>query len=422
MEIEFLINSTIEKDYNDFQKLHLEKLVDINTQLNKHSKHKDYLGWLDPHQWAHAEVIKNINEHALLIQNQADVFIIVGVGGSNQAARSIIEAFNTSERQCEIVYAGHNLSAHYYEQLIDSYKDKSIYINVIAKNFATLEPGIGYRILSDFLNKKYGPSAHERIYITGTLNSHLHQLAKEQKHPFFTFPDDIGGRFSSLCNVGLLPMAVTGIPISEVVAGAKEMQQTLTRDNTLQNKAFQYATMRNHLNLLGYDLEALVYFEPQLSYFGKWWVQLFGETEGKANKGIFPVTFSYPEDLHAMGQYVQQGKKILMETFLTIDAPPSKMVIPENKVDDQFAYLTGKKLTEINLIAQEATVKAHHEEGIPIIKLSIPAITPYTFGQLFYFFEYSCYISAEILGVNPFDQPGVEAYKAHMFAGLGKVT
>ena len=298
-------------------------------------------------------------------------------------------------------------------------KGKSVYIDCIAKNFETLEPGASFRVLRKFLSDKYQEKANERIIATGTKGSALENLCEEQGYTFLEFPEDVGGRFSAMTAVGLLPMAVAGIDIEKLVLGASDMQKYLTSGEIAGNPAYQYACLRNLYYKKGYKIEMLASFEPQFRWFYKWWIQLFGESEGKDNKGLFPSAGDFCEELHAMGQYIQDGTPLLFETFLDVQEKNSSLGPAPDKVSDGFDYLNGKEFWEINKASFHATVKAHREK-LPCLILEVENLDAYAFGELFYFFLFSCYASARILGVNPFDQPGVEAYKKWMFEALGK--
>lgn len=400
----------------------LRDILRSRDTLDAHDLNRSYqdnLGWLDCDEWAGDQAIRHLQEKAQEIRKNTDVFVLIGVGGSNQAARAVISALQ-GDREIKILYAGNNISAHYTNELLKELEGKSVHINVIAKNFETLEPGIGFRILRNYLEKKYGESAKSRITVTGTKGSTLQQLALNQGYDFLVFPDNIGGRYSVLSDVGLFPMAVAGIDIWSLVKGAKEMRKLLWESEPNEHIALKYATYRNLLLKKGYDIEMLALFEPQLSYFTRWWIQLFAESEGKQEKGIFPVAVNYSEDLHSVGQYVQEGQRKLFETFLEVQEQNSSLILDRKYEDDYFAYLDGKDFWEINKAAFDATLGTHSSSGIPCLHFSIPRLDEYYFGQLFYLFEFSCYLSGIILGVNPFDQPGVENYKQDMFSKLGK--
>ena len=404
---------------DEFQKTLLENQKTFAKQLENSKQYQDSLGWLDISEWAGDAAISNIMEKANLVRRDADIFVLVGVGGSNQAARAVIKALQKDDGP-EIVYAGNNLSAHYGKQLIKKLENKSVYINVIAKNFETLEPGIGFRILRKYLKEKYGQDANKRIILTGTRESKMHEIAKENGYVFLTFPDNIGGRYSVLSDVGLFPMAVAGINIHSLVQGARDMQLSLHKCDLENNIALKYATYRNLFLQKGFPIEMMAFFEPQLHYFSKWWIQLFAESEGKDKKGIFPTAVNYSEDLHSVGQYVQDGQELIFETFIDVFEQNESVVLTKDDIDDKFDYLNDKDLWDINKVALEATIRAHSESGIPCLKFTLPSLNEYYFGQMFYLFEFACYISGSILGVNPFDQPGVENYKGYMFKMLGK--
>ncbi len=426
LEYRDALEQITQKEFQSAQKQNENILKDIikseitGDAQGLNQTYQDNLGWLDSEEWAGEKAIRHLLKKAGKIRMDADVFVLIGVGGSNQAARSVINALQT-EGKPKILYAGNNISAHYMNEILKELEGKSVYINVIAKNFETLEPGIGFRILRDYLEKRYQENAKSRITVTGTIGSKLHELAINQGYDFLVFPDNIGGRYSVLSDVGLFPMAVAGIDIELLVNGAKEMRKQLWESDPKDHIALQYATYRNLLLKKGYYLEMLALFEPQLSYFTKWWTQLFAESEGKQGKGIFPVGVNYSEDLHSVGQYVQEGQRILFETFLEIQEQNSSLILNRAYEDDYFTYLDGKDFWNINKEAFEATYGTHSSSGIPCLRFSIPRLDEYYFGQLFYLFEFSCYLSGVILGVNPFDQPGVESYKKDMFSRLGKL-
>ncbi|WHH56848.1 glucose-6-phosphate isomerase [Petroclostridium sp. X23] len=419
---------TIALDYSGILRNINEKdiyeMIDSNRDmlsciLHCEGKDSDVLGWVDIDICANELLIREIEQKAAEIREKADVFLLIGVGGSNQGARAVIESMGDGKP--EIIYAGNNLSPDYLNRVMNKIKGKSIYVNVIAKNFATLEPGIVFRVVRNYMEEVYGvEEAGKRIIATGSLNnSSLEILGKQKGYTLLPFPLDVGGRYSVLTAVGLLPIAVGGTDIREILAGAKDMKKTIQSAALHENPAVLYGAIRNVLLEKGYHIEILAYFEPLLYYFSKWWVQLFGESEGKDGKGIFPTACSFSEDLHSLGQYIQDGQKIIFETFLHLEDQGAAYTIPSGKEDvDGFAYIEGKDFTYLNEVAYEATVKAHSEGGIPCIVLNIPKLTPYYMGQLFYFFKYACYISGSILGINPFDQPGVEAYKNNMFKVL----
>lgn len=393
----------------------------IRNILNPDSLNSDVLGWIDIEEVANEKLIKDIKEKAEEIRKEGDVFLLIGVGGSNQGARAVIEALG--DKKIEVLYAGNNLSSNYLNKIINKLEGKSVYVNVIAKNFATLEPGITFRVIRNYMEQRYGEEeAGRRIIATGSLNnSSLEILGKKKGYKLMPFPLKVGGRFSVLTAVGLLPIAVAGIDIDSLLRGAKDIKEYIQTEAIEKNDAVKYAVIRNILDKKGYKIEILSYFEPIITYFSKWWVQLFGESEGKDCKGIFPTACSYSEDLHSLGQYIQSGQRILIETFINVKNLKDSCRIPHEEYDnDGFKYIDGQDFNHLNTTAFEATVKAHSEGGVPCLIINVPEITPYYFGQLFYYFEYACYLSASILGVDPFDQPGVEAYKEKMFSELKK--
>lgn len=383
------------------------------------NKYRDSLGWLRVSEWADDTHLNRIYKIAEKVRKKAEVFVLIGVGGSNNAARAVIEALKT-EGNPEIIYAGNTLSSDALNKMLASLEGKSVYLDCIAKNFETLEPGASFRILRRYLENTYGDrGAAERTIATGTKGSSLEKLCEENGYTFLEFPEDIGGRYTAMTNVGLLPMAVAGIDIRSLVRGASDMEMRLKEDCSVNNPAYRYACYRNALYKKGYRVEILSSFEPQFRWFFKWWQQLFAESEGKDGKGIFPSYCEFSEDLHSVGQFIQSGTHILFETFLTIKNGQSSLIIYDDGKNDFFDYLNGKDFKDINRIDFEATIQAH-SKVLPCMNIELDRLGAYEFGELFYFFQYACYISAEILGVNPFDQPGVEAYKTRLFAALGK--
>ena len=375
-------------------------------------------GWFNVEKWTNQQLVDEMKCKASEIHENGDIFVLVGVGGSNNGARSLIKAF-TTQSNIEVVYAGNNLSSKMICELIDKLKEKSVYINIIAKNFETLEPGLTFRILRDFMWKQYGDDIKSRVIVTGTQGSQLNQLADNRGYMFLPFPYDVGGRFSVVSPVGLFPASVAGIKIEDIIKGAMDMEQMLKSTPSKDNPAIIYAAIRHLMEEQGFAMEFLSSFEPDLEYFSKWWVQLFAESEGKNFGGLFPVFCNFTEDLHSVGQYIQNGKRNLMETFLFINNVSSNYAIqPDEKVFDGFDYLNNMDIKSINDIAFRATVKAHISGGVPCNIITIPQLTPYYFGQLFYYFQLTCYASGMFNGINPFDQPGVEDYKNEMFRKL----
>lgn len=392
----------------------------LQSLVSRTQGESDALGWLEPDELAGEELLSRLGEKASEIREKADIFLLVGVGGSIQGSRAAIKALGGSKP--EVLYAGNNLSVGYLKAVLSRMEGKSIYVNVIAKNFATLEPGAAFRIVRRSMEKRYGErEAAKRIIATGSLNNGtLERLGRQKGYMLLPFPPNVGGRFSVLTAVGLLPMAAAGINIRELLTGAGDMKELIHTLPIRKNPAVLYAVIRNLLLEKGYNIEIMAFFEPVLEFFSKWWVQLYGESEGKDSKGIFPAACSFSEDLHSLGQYIQEGQRMLFETFLNIAGPGASLKIPAEETDiDGFGYLDGSDFSILNRAAFEATVSAHVAGGVPCLVLDIPELSPYYMGQLFYFFEYACYISGMLLGVAPFDQPGVEAYKKYMLDALG---
>lgn len=382
-------------------------------------KYAESQGWLDLDKWAGEDTIAKIEEIAANVQANSDAFVLIGVGGSNNAARSVIKALADGSK-VEIIYAGNTLSAHALNKMLKRLEGKDYVIDCIAKNFETLEPGSSFRVLREAMAMKYSPEeAAKRTICTGTFGSSLEELCEAEGYTFVPFPTDIGGRYSAFSYVGLLPMAVAGIDIRALVQGGRDMAKQLHDVGAEDNLALKYAALRNLYNQKGYQLEMLASFEPQFAWFFKWWIQLFGESEGKDGKGLFPVAGEYSEELHAVGQYLQDGAPLMFETFLDVKEPNSSLIIHHDGKKDYFDYLDGKDFFEINKAAFNATLTAHSQK-MPCLIFELDALDAYHFGQLFYFFQFACYLSGEILGINPFNQPGVEAYKGWMFKALGK--
>jgi len=380
------------------------------------------LGWSDIAACADERLVREIEALADEIRRDCDVFVVIGVGGSNGASRAAIEALKSGlpGKNPQIVYMGNTLSPNYLKNALKQLEGKSVYANVIAKNFATLEPGVSFRLIRDFLEKTYGrEQAARRMIATGSPKSSLELLSARSGYRFLPFQLDVGGRYSALTAVGLLPMAVAGIDIRALIRGASDMEKRLKTEPYTQNPAVRYAAARNLLHQSGYQVELLCHFEPAFYNFGKWWLQLFEESEGKDGKGLFASTCSFSEDLHSMGQYIQDGQPILFETFLSLKDQGDPLPLPSAQ-DDGFAYLNGRDFAFLNDAAFRATVAAHSGGRVPCLVLELDKLSAYAFGQLFYFFEYACFLSGSLLGVDPFDQPGVEAYKKHMFKILGK--
>lgn len=395
------------------------KTVDTNAYAG------NMLGWIHTGEWADEEMCARIESLSAEIRERAEVFVVVGLGGSNQGARAVIDALSPQDAKAggpEILYAALNLSASYYEALLRRIGNRSVYINVIAKNFKTLEPGLTFRMLRHYMEKRYsGEEAARRIITTPTIgDGSLHRISEENGYRYLPFPDDVGGRYSVFTPVGLLPIAVAGIDIRELLKGAAKAEQEFFSGGALRENARSYAVTRNALMEKGYGIEVLSFFEPQFEAFGRWWRQLFAESEGKKNTALFPVVCSFSEDLHSVGQYLQQGKRQMIETFIHTKLPPAdRKVDQEPVVDDGFDYLNGMTFHEINECAYQATVKAHSEGGVPCMIVELEKMDAQNIGELMYFYFIVCYYSSVLLGVDPFDQPGVENYKTEMFRLLG---
>ena len=395
--------------YHQMLKDNLPVLEGIGSEAD-FEKYGDSLGWFDIDTWANEAELSAIEELAARVRRDADVFVLIGVGGSNNAARSVIEAFPECDGP-EIVYAGNSLSPWAFEQVMNKIRGKSVYIDCIAKNFQTLEPGSAFRVLREYLYETYGDKANERIIATGSRNSLLETICKEHGYSFVEFPQTVGGRYTAV---------TAGIDIRALVKGVADMAAELKGCRDITQSAYRYAVARNLYYNEGYRMEMLASFEPQLHWFYKWWIQLFAESEGKEDQGLYPISGEYSEELHSVGQFLQDGSPVIFETFLHVKDPQASMIVhPDGRVKDDFDYLNGKDFREINEAAYGATLRAHSEK-MPCMVLEVEKLTPYSFGEIFYFFMYTCYVSAGILGVNPFDQEGVEAYKQRMFKALGK--
>ena len=399
---------------------------------NKTGEGNDFLGWVELPKNYDKEEFDRIKIAANKIKNDSDVLLVIGIGGSYLGARAAIEMLGHSFRNNlkkedreypEVYFVGQNISSTYMLDLLDIIKDKDVSINVISKSGTTTEPAIAFRVFKDFLEKKYGKEeASKRIYATtDAKRGALKQLADEEGYETFIIPDDVGGRFSVLTPVGLLPIAACGIDIDAIMTGAKEAMEDFSNPILSENYSYQYAVVRNILHRKGKDIELMVNYEPSLHYVSEWWKQLYGESEGKDNKGIYPASVDFSTDLHSMGQYIQEGKRILFETVINVENAKREIVINEEKVDlDGLNYLAGKTVDFVNKKAFQGTLLAHTDGSVPNLLINLPKIDEYNFGYMVYFFEKACALSGYILGVNPFNQPGVEAYKKNMFALLGK--
>lgn len=393
---------------------------------------KGFVGWLDLPSKTNKKEIKRIKNMAKRIQNNSDVFLVVGIGGSYLGARAALEALNHSfynelpknkRKTPKIYYVGNNISSSYLLDLLDLIEGQDISINIISKSGTTTEPAIAFRILKEYMENKYGKDeAVTRIYATTDKEiGALRELANIEGYETFVIPDNVGGRYSIFTPVGLLPMAVGGIDIDKLMEGAYSGEKEFAKPNIQDNICYQYAALRNILYNRGKDIEILVNYEPALDYLSEWWKQLFGESEGKDGKGIYPASVSFTTDLHSMGQYIQEGKRNLFETTINIKKPKRNIALKSTKDNlDGLNFLEGKTLDLVNKKAFEGTLKAHVEGNVPNIIINLPELNEYYFGMLIYFFQKACAISGYLLGVNPFNQPGVEKYKKNMFELLGK--
>ncbi|MBR5968841.1 MAG: glucose-6-phosphate isomerase [Lachnospiraceae bacterium] len=380
-------------------------------------EYQEHLGWFDLSR-SSPEQLARMEELAATLAKTADTLVVIGVGGSNQAARAVVEALGARQGM-RLVWAGNSLSAHEINRVLAELEGREFCINVIAKNFETVEPGIAFRVLRRALRERCGEDYGKRIVCTGTEGSRLEALATENGWHFLPFPQDIGGRFSALTPVGLFPLAAAGFDLAALAKGASDMRAHLLEATAKENPALRYAVTRKLLYDKGFRMEMLSFFEPRLVRFSKWWMQLFGESEGKEEKGLYPVCGNFSEDLHSVGQFLQDGSRVMFETFLDVADSGASCLLTPDGIEDGFAYLDGTDFDSVNRAAFEATYAAH-AAVLPCLRLSLPCLNEEAFGSLFYFFFAACTFSALLLNVNPFDQPGVEAYKERMFKKLGK--
>lgn len=410
-----------------------EKVKEIHNKLHlKAEDENEFCGWLNlPTEYDKFEFAR-IKISAEKIQKDSDVLLVIGIGGSYLGARAVIESLtntfynlqNKNTRKTpQILYVGNNLSSNYISDLIDYIADKDVSINVISKSGTTTEPAIAFRIFREILENKYSlKEARKRIYVTTDKEKGaLKELADKEKYTTFVIPDNIGGRYSVLTAVGLLPIATAGIDIDELMEGARIAQDRYDDAELKYNECYKYAVLRNILYEKEKNIELLVTYEPKMHYFIEWWKQLFGESEGKELKGIYPSGAEFTTDLHSLGQYIQQGRRNLFETVINIEKTERDLELKLEEDDlDNLNYLAGKNLSYVNKKAMEGTIQAHVDGDVPNILINIEKLDANNMGQLIYFFELACAMSGEILGVNPFNQPGVEKYKTNMFKLLGK--
>jgi len=402
-----------------------------NMLHEKSGPGNDFLGWVELPNNYDKEEFSRILKAARKIREDSDVLIVVGIGGSYLGARAAIESLTHSfynllpkdkRNGPEIYFAGNSISSTYLAELLELVEGKDISVNVISKSGTTTEPAIAFRVLKEYMEKKYGKKgAQSRIYATtDKARGALKTLANEEGYETFVIPDDVGGRYSVLTAVGLLPIAVAGIDIVEMMKGAQDAYNDCKKPYA-ENDCYKYAAVRNALYRKGKIIEILVNYEPSLHYVTEWWKQLYGESEGKDHKGIFPAGVDFSTDLHSMGQYIQDGMRNIFETVLNVEKCRKNIIMGSTEDDlDKLNYLSGKEMDFVNKMAMKGTILAHNDGGVPNLVINIPEMTPYWFGYLVYFFEKACGISGYLMGLNPFDQPGVEAYKKNMFALLGK--
>ena len=410
-----------------------EQVENIHKELHqKANDENDFVGWLELPTNYDKKEFSRIKKAAKKIKKESDILVVIGIGGSYLGARAVIESLTSTfnnmltEKQRkypQILYVGNNLSPNYINELIEYIGDKDFSVNVISKSGTTTEPAIAFRIFREILENKYGiDEARSRIYVTTDKErGALKTLADNEGYEKFVIPDNVGGRYSVLTAVGLLPIATAGIDIDKLMQGAQNAQERYDDPNLKYNECYKYAVTRNILYKLYKNTEILVNYEPKMHYFTEWWKQLFGESEGKDQKGIFPAGVDFTTDLHSMGQYIQEGRRNLFETVISIENPKSDITINKDEDNlDGLNYLAGKTLDYVNKKAMEGTVKAHVTGDVPNIMLTIEDLDEENIGELIYFFEKACAMSGMILGVNPFNQPGVEEYKKNMFKLLKK--
>ncbi len=400
--------------------------------LSKNGAGNDFLGWIDLPVEYDKEEFARIKAAAKKIQEDSEVLLVIGIGGSYLGARAAIEFLRHNfynvvskdiRRTPEIYYVGNSISSTYIRHLLDVVGDRDFSINMISKSGTTTEPAIAFRVFKKKLEEKYGKEgAAKRIYATtDKARGALKNLANEEGYESFVVPDDVGGRFSVLTAVGLLPIAVSGADIDKLMEGAASGRKLAIENDFADNDAMKYAAIRNILLRKGKSVEVMANYEPSLHYISEWWKQLYGESEGKDKKGLFPASVDLTTDLHSMGQFIQDGARIMFETVLNVETPQCQIVLEEEPVDlDGLNYLAGKTVDFINKSAMNGTILAHTDGNVPNLMVTFPEQNEYYLGQLFYFFEFACGISGYLLGVNPFNQPGVESYKRNMFALLGK--
>ncbi len=409
---------------------HSDVVLDIDGELKAKAKDKnDFVGWLHlPSKYKKTKEYEKIKETAKKIQENSDILLVIGIGGSYLGARAVIEALHSAvpgsdDSKTKVIFVGNNLNPDYINDVIHVIEGKDFSINVISKSGTTTEPAIAFRIFREIIENKYGlKEARNRIFVTtDAKKGALKTLAKSEKYTTFVIPNNVGGRFSVLTPVGLLPIAASGVDIDKLMEGAIIGEDKYDDSCLEYNECYQYAVIRNMLYEDNKSMEMLVTYDPRMHYFIEWWKQLFGESEGKDGKGLFPVGAEFTTDLHSLGQYIQEGRRIMFETVINFEESNSDIVINFDEDNlDNLNYLTGKNLSYVNHKAMEGTVNAHVEGGVPNIIMNVKKLTTESIGEMIYFFEKACAMSAELLEVNPFNQPGVEKYKSNMFKLLEK--
>ena len=420
--------------FNENELKQIKPYVELANEVlaSKTGAGNDFLGWVDLPENYDKDEFDRIKKAADKIKNDSEILIVIGIGGSYLGAKAAIEFLSHSfynnlpkdkRKTPEIYFAGTNMSGVYLQHLIEVVGDRDFSVNVISKSGTTTEPAIAFRVFKKMLEEKYGKEeAAKRIYATTDKErGALKTLATAEGYETFVVPDNVGGRFSVLTAVGLLPIAAAGINIDDLMAGAKDAMNDFANKNMDENQALQYAAVRNILHRKGKHLELMVNYEPRVHYLAEWWKQLFGESEGKDGKGLYPTSADFSADLHSLGQYIQEGQRLFFETVVSIGKPEVEFVIESDKDNlDGLNFIAGKTLDYVNKKATDGVILAHIDGNVPNLGVNIPEATPYHLGYTFYFFEKACGVSGYLLGVNPFDQPGVEAYKKNMFALLGK--
>ncbi|MGP4071200.1 glucose-6-phosphate isomerase [Piscibacillus sp. B03] len=403
-----------------------EQLKSIHEGLYaKTGEGNDYLGWLDWPSGLSDGFLNDIKETAKQIRSNSDVLIVIGIGGSYLGAKAVIEALQPhfeKNPDFEVLFAGHQVSGSYLKQLMAYVEDKDVSLNVISKSGTTTEPALAFRFLQQYMEDRYGAEADSRIYVTtDEEKGALRTLAEEKGYKRFVVPDDVGGRYSVFTAVGLLPIAAAGFDVEQLVQGAKDAESELNSFDVEENPAIRYGALRHYLFEQGYTNEVLATFEPKLNFVQEWWKQLFGESEGKDGTGIFPISVVYTTDLHSLGQYIQDGKRNLFESFIVVDEADEDLEVFEKENNaDQLNYLAGLSLHEFNLTAYKGVSEAHLSGGVPQVGVHVKRLDEYHLGYLLYFYMLSCAYSAYLLGINPFNQPGVEDYKTAIFKLLNK--